>query len=143
MKLFFFFIFLIISLNLIYAVPEFPMIVSGNAYINEKPAETGTEITALVNGNRIANSKVNNKGKFNLLLQKLNEGDIVKFYVDNIDTMKNVTYKSGDFKQLTLKAEKSYFVYYFGVVLILLIGMIFFIWKRKLIKLKKWKQKKK
>ena len=52
-KLFLFFLILIISSNFIYAVPELPMIISGDVLINEKPAKIGTEITVKVNNQEI------------------------------------------------------------------------------------------
>lgn len=118
------------------------MIVSGEVYINEKPAKAGTEITAFVKGEEVSKFEVTEKGKFTLLLQKLNENDNVSFYVENIYSGESVTYKSGGFEQLTLKVEKSYLVYYLRVALILLIGAGFFIWKRKLIQRKKRKLRK-
>mgnify|MGYP000736604367 CR=1 FL=1 len=141
-KLFFFFLILIISSSFVFAVPELPVIVSGGVYINEKPAKAGTEITAFVKGEEVSKFEVTEKGKFTLLLQKLNENDNVSFYVDNIYSGESVTYESGGFEQLTLKIEKSYLVYYLGVALILLIGAGFFIWKRKLIQRKKRKLRK-
>ena len=112
------------------APPELPMIVSGDVYINDKPAKIGTEVTALVDGEETANSEVSEAGKFTLLLQKLEENQEVEFYVDGISTNESISYKNGDFKQLTLKVEKSYLVYYLGVALILLIAG-FVIWKQK------------
>ncbi len=125
---------LIISSGFVLAAPpELPMIVSGDVYINDKPAKIGTEITAKIGEEEITSVKVSEKGSYTFLLQKLNEEGIVKLYVDGIDTGESVTYKSGDFEQLTLKVEKSYLVYYLGVALILLIvGLL--IWKQKLIK---------
>ena len=114
------------------APPELPLIVSGEVYINEKPAKAGTEITAFVNGEEVSKFEVTEKGKFTLLLQKLNEKDNVSFYVDNIYSGESVKYESGDFEQLTLKVEKSYLVYYLGVASVLLVAG-FVIWKRKLI----------
>jgi len=131
-KLFFFFLILIISSFFVSAIPELPTIVSGEVYINEKSAKIGTEITAFVNGEEVNKFEVTEKGKFTLLLQKLNENDNVSFYVDNIYSGESVTYKSGGFEQLTLKIEKSYLVYYLGVAVILLAAG-FVIWKRKLI----------
>lgn len=122
---------LIISSSFIFAAPpELPVIVSGEVYINEKPAKAGTEITAFVNGEEVSKFEVTEKGKFTLLLQKLNENDNVSFYVDDIDTGESISYESSGFEQLTLKIEKSYLVYYLGVALILLI-VGFVIWKRK------------
>ena len=108
------------------------MIVSGEVYINEKPAKIGTEITAFVNGEEVSKFEVTEKGKFTLLLQKLNENDNVSFYVDDIYSGESVTYESGGFEQLTLKVDKSYLIYYLGGALVLLIAG-FLTWKRKLI----------
>lgn len=121
---------LVISSALATAIPELPMIVNGEVYINDKPAKIGTEITARVNGQEVVEFKVAEKGKFNLLLQKLDKDDEVEFFVDGILNEEVVIYQSGDFKQLTLKVEKSYLIYYFGGVALLLI-MGFLIWKRK------------
>ena len=122
---------LIISSSFILAAPpELPMIVSGDVYINDKPAKVGTGITAFVNSEEVVSSSVGEAGMFTILLQKLEEGQEVEFYVDGISANESISYKNGDFKQLTLKVEKSYFVYYLGVALILLIAG-FVIWKRK------------
>jgi len=124
---------LIISLSFVFAEPpQLPMIVSGNVSINDKPAKIGTEISAMINGSEVAKTEVSEAGKFTLLLQKLDEGQEVSFYIDGIDTNQSISYKSGDFQQLSLKVEKSYLIYYLGVALILLIlGLL--IWKKKLI----------
>lgn len=123
-------ILILLSLTFITAVPQLPMIITGEVYINEKPAKIGTEITVILKGDEVVQTEITEKGKFNLLLQKLSEGDEVEFYVDNINSEESVIYQSGDFKQLTLKVEKSYLIYYFGgVMLLLVIG--FLIWKRK------------
>ena len=122
---------LIISSSFILAAPpELPMIISGEVYINENPAKAGTEITALVNGEEVTSSEVSEAGKFTFLLQKLEEGQEVSFYIDGIFTNESVSYKSSGFEQLTLKVEKSYLIYYLGVALILLIAGLL-IWKRK------------
>ncbi len=129
----FLFLFLMIFLGIVSAAPpQLPMIVSGNVSINDRPAEVGTEITAMLNGEKIADSEVSEEGKFSMLLQKLEEGQEASFYVDGIYTNESISYKSGDFKQLTLKVEKSYLIYYFGVALVLVVAGLL-IWKRKLI----------
>jgi len=132
MKAFPLFLFLlIISLSFVFATPpQLPMIVSGDAYINDNLAKIGTEITAVVNGEKVIEIETTEKGKFNFLLQKLNEGDVAKLYVDGIDANQNISYKSGDFKQLTLKVDKSYLFYYLGAALILILGTGI-IWKYK------------
>ena len=131
MKPLIFLILLIISLSFVLAAPpELPMIVSGEVYINDKPARVGTEVTAKMGEEEIASVKISEKGSYTFLLQKLDGEGVVKLYVDDIDTEKSVTYESGGFEQLTLKVEKSYLVYYLGVALVLLIiGSL--IWKRK------------
>ena len=123
---------LIISLSFVLAAPpELPMIVSGDVYINNRPAKIGTEITAKIGEQEITSVKISEKGSYTFLLQKLSGENVVKLYVDDIDTGESVTYESGGFKQLTLKIEKSYLIYYLGVALILLVGLL--IWKQKLI----------
>ena len=122
---------ILIFSKFISAIPELPTIVSGEVYINEKPAKIGTEIKAELNGNEIVKTKTIEKGKFTILLQNLKENDSVKFYVNNIDSGQSVFYKSGDFKQLTLKVEKSYLTYYaIGGIIALAVALI--IWKIKL-----------
>ena len=125
------FLFSIIILSqFVSAIPELPMIVSGDVSINDKPAKIGTQVSAEVNGKEITSMKTTEAGKFTLLLQKLNENDNAEFYVDGIDSGQNVIYKSGDFKQLNLKVEKSYLIYYIaGGIAILTIILI--IWTRK------------
>lgn len=131
MKAFSLFLFLlIISSSFILAVPELPMIVSGDVYINDKPAKVGTGITAFVNGEEVVSSSVGEAGMFTILLQKLEEGQEVEFYVDGIFTNESISYESSGFEQLTLKVEKSSLFYYLGVALILLI-VGFVIWKQK------------
>ena len=110
-------------------IPQLPMIVSGEVYINDKPAKIGTEITAKI-GEEVTSLEVSEEGKFTLLLQKLEENQEVRFYVDGISANESISYKSGGFEQLTLKIEKSYLIYYLGAALILLITG-FLIWKRK------------
>ncbi|MFH1918146.1 MAG: hypothetical protein ABIJ14_03545 [Nanoarchaeota archaeon] len=131
-----FLLILILSISPIYAVPELPMIISGDAYINDKPAGIGTEITVMANGEEINKIQTTETGKFNLILQKLANNQSVDFYVDGISANESISYKSGDFKQLSLKVEKSYLVYYFGVTLLLLIGAGI-IWKGKSTKKRK------
>src|SRR3989344_9432337 len=87
---------ILIFSKFISAIPELPTIVSGEVYINEKPAKIGTEIKAELNGNEIVKTKTIEKGKFTILLQNLKENDSVKFYVNNIDSGQSVFYKSGD-----------------------------------------------
>lgn len=126
----FFFLLIISSSFVLAAPPELPMIVSGDVYINDKPARVGTEITAKIGEEEITSVKVSEKGNYTFLLQKLEGEGVIKLYVDDIDTGESVTYESGGFEQLTLKVEKSYLVYYLGVALVLLIiGSL--IWKRK------------
>ncbi len=119
--------------HFVLAVPELPMIVSGDVYINDKPAKIGTEITAKMEGEEVVSVEISEKGSYTFLLQKLEGKGVIKLYVDDIDTGESVTYESGGFEQLTLKVEKSYLVYYLGVALVLLIiGIV--IWKQKLTK---------
>lgn len=126
----FFLVSIIICSNFISAVPELPMIVSGNVSINDKPAKIGTQVSAEVNGKEIIKFKTTEIGKFTILLQKLNEGDNIKLYIDGIDSQQNISYKSSDFKQLSLKVEKPYLIYYIiGVVIALVIISI--VWKQK------------
>jgi LPXTG-motif cell wall-anchored protein len=119
------------SLVFINAVPELPMIISGNVSINNNPAKVGTKITAFVNEVKTSEIKTTYSGKFFILLQKLNEGDEIRLYVDGIDTKESISYKSGDFRQLTLKVEKSYVIYYASGTLILLALAGFIIWRKK------------
>ena len=124
------FLLLIFSVSLISAVPELPMIVAGDVYINDKPAKVGTDIIAKISGEKIVEFEVTEKGKFNLLLQKLDKGDEVEFFVNKINSGQSVIYNSGDFEQLTLKVEQSYLIYYI-IGFVILLGVIFRIWKRK------------
>jgi len=121
---------LIAGSTLATAIPELPMIVNGEIYINDKPAEIGTGVKAILGEDVVSEFEVAERGRFNLLLQKLDKGDEVEFFVDDIWANQSVIYQSGDFKQLTLKVEKSYLVYYFsGVIILLIIGFV--MWKRK------------
>jgi len=129
-KFFLFFLILIILTSSTYAIPSLPHILAGDVLINNKPAKVGTEITAVKDGKIIEKIEVTEKGKFKLLLQKLNEGDKVQLYVDSIPTLETINYKSGDFKQLTLKVEKHYSFYYLTGGLIALIAILL-IWKLK------------
>ncbi|MDO8516849.1 MAG: hypothetical protein Q7S33_01880 [Nanoarchaeota archaeon] len=132
-KIYFLILFILIILTfskLISAVPELPMIVSGNVSINENPAKIGTEISAELNGKEIVKVKTTEKGKFSLLLQKLNKGDEVEIYVDNIYSGQKIVYTSSDFKQLDLKVEKSYILYYV-IGGIIALAVILIIWKLK------------
>lgn len=136
--LLFLFLLIICSGFILAAPPELPMIISGDVYINDKPAKAGTEVIAVLNGEQVSETEVGEAGKFTLLLQKLEEDQEIEFYVDGIFTNESIYYKSSGLEQLTLKVEKSYLIYYLGVALILLIvGLL--IWKQKLI----LKQKKK
>ena len=128
--LFLFLVFTLLFFNFVSAIPELPMIVNGEVYINDKPAKIGTEIKAILGENVVSEFEVTERGKFNLLLQKLDKSDEVEFFVDDIYTNQSVIYQSGDFEQLTLKVEKSFLIYYLGgVVLLLIVG--FLIWKQK------------
>lgn len=132
MKVFPLFLFLlIISSGFVFAAPpQLPMIVSGDVSINDRFAKIGTEISAIINGEKVIEIETSEKGKFSFLLQKLNEGDVAKLYVDGIYTNQSISYKSGDFQQLSLKVDKSYLFYYLGVALILILGTGI-IWKYK------------
>ncbi len=132
-KFFLFFLFLIITISFVNAIPNLPVIISGKVYINEKIAPIGTEITAITDGKEVANFKVATKGEFSFLIQKLEEGKLIKFYVDCIDTNVEVDYKSGDFQNLDLAVEKSYSIYVIGglIALLIALGVIFLIWKLK------------
>ena len=127
------FLFLLVtSMIFVSAVPQLPMIISGNASINGGPAKIGTEVSARVNGDDVSKIKISDEGKFTLLLQKLEENQEVGFYVDGIYANETVSYKSGDFKQLSLKVEKSYILYYLlAVIATLLLTTGILIWKKK------------
>lgn len=129
-KIFLFFLILVLSSCFVSAVPELPMIISGDATINEKPAKVGTEITAKIDDKEVNEVKITEGGKFTFLLQKLDENSLVKLYVDGIDAKVSVNYKSGDFQDLELAVEKSYLAYYIIGGLIAL-GASLLIWKRK------------
>ncbi|MDO8622706.1 MAG: hypothetical protein Q7R52_00500 [archaeon] len=125
-----FFLVVVICLKIVSAVPELPMIVSGNVSINDKPAKIGTSVSVELNGKEIIKVKTTEIGKFTILLQKLNEENNITIYVDGIDSSQSIAYKSGDFRQLSLKVEKSYLIYYIiGVVIAL--AIIFIAWKPK------------
>lgn len=134
----FLFLLIICSGFVLAAPPELPMIISGNVSINDKPAKVGTDIIAILNGEQVSETEVSEAGTFTILLQKLEEGQEVGFYIDGIDTNQTISYKSGDFQQLTLKVEKSSLTYYL-IGLIIAIIIISLIWKQKLI----FKQKRK
>ena len=121
--------------NLISAaeMPQLPMIVAGNVSINDKPAKIGTEVSARLNNEEVETIKITEKGKFTILLQKLNESEEIKIYVDGIYSEQSVNYESGDFQQLTLKVEKSY-VFYYALGGIIALAIILIIWKSKKIK---------
>jgi len=119
---------ILIILKLISAVPEIPMIITGNATINENPAKIGSSITAELGDKEISKTKTTETGKFTILLQKLNEGDSLKLYVNGIYA-ENISYKSGDFKQLNLKVKKTYLFYYIGAIIAF--AIIFITWKIK------------
>jgi len=118
-KFFFFFLILIISSSFVYSIPELPMIISGNITINEKPAKPGTKIIAKIDDKEITKFELKEQGKYTFLLQKLNEGDTVKLYVDNIDTEKEVKFKSGDMQKLDLNVKKR------GILIDIVIGVSF------------------
>jgi hypothetical protein len=121
--LFLFLFLLVISSGFILAAPpQLPMIVSGDVSINSGPAKIGTEVSAMANGNEVANTETSEMGEFTLLLQRLDEGQEVSFYIDGIDANQTISYKSGDFQQLSLKVDKSYLIYYLGGALIILLG---------------------
>ena len=128
-KFFLFFLILVISSSFVNAIPELPMIISGNVTINDKPAKVGTEITARVVDNEVNKVTVAEKGKFTFLLQKLNENDKVDLYVDGINSEVSVDYKSSDYQNLALAVEKPYWIYYSLGGLIGLC-LVFLIWKK-------------
>jgi len=133
-KLFLFFLILIISISFVNAVPNLPVIISGKVYINEKVAPVGTEITAIADGKEVANFEVAAEGQFSFLIQKLEEGKLVKFYVDGIYSGKSLNYKSGEFEKFDLNVEKidqSYYIVGGLIALLIVIGAIIVIWKVK------------
>lgn len=129
-KFLFLFLFLIIYLSSVSAVPQLPMIINGDVTINEKPAKTGTIITAKVDNKEISRTEVTKEGYYVLLIQKPVEGNI-KLFVDNIDTEEILSWKQGDYKDINLNVKKSYLIYYITGILIVLIIITWFLKKRR------------
>lgn len=129
---------LLSSLFVATALPELPMIISGNVYINDKVAKDGTKITAKIGDKEIADA-VASKGRFTLLLQQLKKNAVVRFYVDDIDANTDVKYESTGYKTLELRVKKSSIAPYLIATLIALVIFAILILKWKSSKIQKRK----
>lgn len=130
----FFFILLVLSIAT-FSLPEMPMIIDGKAYINEKPAQEGTKVSAFADGKEIYSAKTDSDGKFSLLIQKINEGTQIEIRVDGIKSDNLIQYKSGDFKILELSVERKIpeTVVIVGIIalIIIIIGVLIALWLKK------------
>ena len=115
-----------------FAVPELPMIISGNAVINEKPAVSGTRISIHADGKEISSTSVTD-GKFSALAQQVKEGTKLEIYVDGIKSSESVEYKSGDYKEINVSARKTELWVYLLIVSggIVVIILVLLLWKFK------------
>ena len=120
------------------ALPELPMIISGNVYINDRIAKDGTKITAKIGDKEVANA-VASKGQFTLLLQQIEKNAVVRFYVDNIDANTEIKYESTGYKTLELRVKKASINPYLITTLIALVIFAILILKWKSSKIKKRK----
>ena len=130
------------SVFVVTALPELPMIISGNVYINDKIAADGTKITAKIGDKEIANA-VASKGQFTLLLQQIEKNAVVRFYVDGIDTNTDVTYESTGYKTLELRVKKASITPYLTAAFIALVifAILILKWKSSKTKSKSMKSK--
>ncbi|MDP7141039.1 MAG: hypothetical protein QF362_03960 [Candidatus Woesearchaeota archaeon] len=108
------------------AIPGPPMIVIGSVYINEKPAEVGTMVTAEVNGEKIVGFSVVTEGEYHIFLQELKNNDEVKFSIDGISTGAVIKYKSNGLENLDISVKKPNYYIPVGMA-VLIIGL--FLWK--------------
>ncbi len=133
------FVLLCILVIFVQAIPELPMIVAGQAYINGRPAPQGTEIVAKNSDILLTKTTTGSNGTYSLLIQSVPKGTPVDFYVDNTKTPAQRTYTSGDFQSLDLQITVSvlpkilkYSMFIIGGGAVLIIGSIAFIlWKFK------------
>lgn len=69
--------------------PEPPLIVKGEAEINDEPAPEGTQITAKLDGELIAESTVEKPGEYELHLLKKDDYTDITFTVDGTESQTN------------------------------------------------------
>ncbi len=74
----------IISANMSSAIPDIPMVISGNVSINGEPASVGTEVNALMGGDVLGSHVVSKKGIYGLIVENRPGIKAFDIYVNGI-----------------------------------------------------------
>ena len=123
----FYFLIFLVSINSILAVPQLPMVLSGDVNINNKPAKVGTSVEVKIDDNIVKTIEVKNKGLYTLTFQGEN-GDNVGVFVNGVEAYSGV-YESGKVEKTELnvdiKGEVNYFVW--GVIVLIFLIVISFV----------------
>tara|TARA_Y100000310_G_scaffold47631_1_gene44203 strand:+ start:516 stop:926 length:411 start_codon:yes stop_codon:yes gene_type:complete len=115
---------LILAVN---AIPEPPMMVIGSVYINDKPAEIGTMVTAEVDGKEVKGFSVTAEGEYHLFLQELEDNEEVKLSINGVSTGAVLNYKSNGLENMDISIKKP--DYYIPLSLASLVTGLF-LWKK-------------
>lgn len=110
--------FLLLFVSLVSAIPQLPMILSGEVMVDSNPAKKGTIISARVNGREMNNYVVVKEGYYTLLVTA-KEDEIIDIYVNNKKSASTI-FSTGAVESLTLNSKSFPAVYI--IALISLIG---------------------
>ena len=93
--------------------PSVPASYYGDVNVNGDPADTGTEITAIVNGESHGSIEVSEEGSYGgpgaldekLVVEGAESGDTVSFEVRGVEAEETVSWESGDVQEVDLTFE--------------------------------------
>lgn len=93
--------------------PSVPASYYGDVNVNGDPADTGTEITAVVNGESHGSIEVSDAGSYGgpgalddkLVVEGAESGDTVSFEVRGVEAEETVSWESGDVQEVDLTFE--------------------------------------
>ena len=93
--------------------PSVPASYYGDVNVNGDPADTGTEITAIVNGESHGSIEVSDAGSYGgsgslddkLVVEGAESGDTVSFEVRGVEAEETVSWESGDVQEVDLTFE--------------------------------------
>jgi len=133
---------LICFTSLVYAadMPGLPMVIQGQATINEKLAPAGTLISVKIDEEVIKEYTLTQEGDYILTISP-SQGTL-ELYINNLFTNKTIEFESGKIEKIDLNLETkkdSWFYWLVGIIVTLILFFVFFL-KRK--KSKHFKKKK-
>ncbi|MEK6808926.1 MAG: hypothetical protein AABY14_04525 [Nanoarchaeota archaeon] len=115
--------FLLLFISLVSAIPQLPMILSGEVIVDSDPAKKGTIISARVNGKEMNNYVVVKDGYYTLsVIAK--EGEIIDIYVNNKRSASAI-FSTGAVESLTLNSKSFPAVYMIALISLIVIGGYF------------------